>query len=99
VTDKSFLDRVLAGEITDPAVAIDDAIEAWHADKRAEGELHEYLGMTWEEYTAFVAKPSTLTEIIAARQRGCEQGVCMHCWCQRSTVWWICCRCGERRRP
>jgi len=37
-------------------VTIDDRIEEWHnaaPDSRASHvELHEYLGMTWEEYVA-----------------------------------------------
>lgn len=29
---------------------IDDAIAAWHDDETIAVALHEYLGMTWEQY-------------------------------------------------
>lgn len=31
---------------------LDDLIDLWH--ERGAGELHEFLGMTWEEYTKYV---------------------------------------------
>ncbi|CAM0107375.1 hypothetical protein MYOV065v1_p0016 [Vibrio phage PS15B.2] len=33
---------------------IDDLIERWNEDKETTLELHEYLGMTWEEYADWV---------------------------------------------
>lgn len=37
---------------------MNDMIDAWH-DGAGDGlELHEYLGMTWEEYAAWVEAPS-----------------------------------------
>lgn len=38
---------------------IDDAVEAWH-DSDDPRPLHEYLGMTWEEYKQYMSPgPST----------------------------------------
>ena len=36
---------------------IDDFVEKWHEDENATQELHEYLGMSWEEYSVWAAKP------------------------------------------
>lgn len=38
--------------------AIDDDIEDWHESTECECELHEYLGLTWEDYSLFVSDPS-----------------------------------------
>lgn len=35
---------------------IDDFVEKWHEDENTTQELHEYLGMSWEEYSAWVTK-------------------------------------------
>lgn len=39
------------------ACKIDDRVDEWHKGD-SELPLHEYLGMTWEEYSDFVTKPS-----------------------------------------
>lgn len=32
-----------------------DAVDAWHySDDRETNELHEWLGLTWEQYAAWV---------------------------------------------
>jgi hypothetical protein len=55
----NFMQRVRAGEVRDPANEIDDAIDAWHAGG-SNMELHEFLGMTWEEYRQFVRDPEAI---------------------------------------
>lgn len=40
---------------------IHDAIAAWHDDPTDVGPLHEYLGMTWEQYKVW-AETSVLPE-------------------------------------
>ena len=42
---------------------IDDFIELWHKDD-SDKELHDFLGMSWEEYLAWVADASILPLII-----------------------------------
>ncbi|MFB6860487.1 hypothetical protein ACFCZQ_09320 [Streptomyces virginiae] len=49
---------------------IDSYIDAWHDGEGAELELHEFLGMTWDEYRLWVEKPVTLRYILSARRNG-----------------------------
>jgi len=43
-------------------------VEAWQAGLSGEGQkLHEYLGLTWEEYALWSRKPSALPRILKAR--------------------------------
>jgi hypothetical protein len=50
----TYIDKYLNGEIQ--MDEIDDFIEQWH-ESDSEKELHEYLGMTWEEYALWVERP------------------------------------------
>lgn len=52
----TFMEKVRAGFISDPLYAVDILIEMWHGESISK-ELHEYLGMTWEEYQEFVQTP------------------------------------------
>jgi hypothetical protein len=50
---------------------IDDFIDIWHegADQRAKSlPLHEYLGLTMDEYGLWVQDPDTLPQILVARR-------------------------------
>ena len=47
---------------------IDNFIEAWHKSSSTT-DLHDYLGMTWEEYSAWAIDKSVLNIIITARIR------------------------------
>lgn len=52
--------------------AIDDDIADWHESTECECELHEYLGLTWEDYSLFVANPTEFeSRLLLQRQ---EQG-------------------------
>lgn len=42
-------------------------IDKWHEDENIREELHEYLGMTWEEYVEWVNNPSDLRSILSLR--------------------------------
>jgi hypothetical protein len=64
-----FIDLVLAGEVVDPETAIEGWIQRWH-ESDSDGTLHDWLGMTWDEYALFVEKPEFLRAIFAARQHG-----------------------------
>lgn len=48
------------------AEQIDDFIDEWHLGS-GDQELHEYLGMTWVEYGAFVMDASILPTLREAR--------------------------------
>jgi hypothetical protein len=60
----TFLDLCLAGNVL--LEEIDDFVDRWHeAAERV--ELHDYLGMTIEEYSLWVRVPDALPYIIKAR--------------------------------
>jgi hypothetical protein len=61
-----FIDLVLDGRAlwTD----IDDYVDDWH-ESDSEAPLHEYLGLSWDEYSLWVEQPHSLRLIIAARER------------------------------
>jgi hypothetical protein len=61
----SFVERCLAGEVA--TNEIDDFIDAWHADPDG-GELHDYLGMTGDEYSLWLRVPDALSCILKARR-------------------------------
>lgn len=60
-----FIQLCLQGEVLPDE--IDDFIEKWHQSDSSE-ELHEFLGMTWNEYAAWVADKSILSLIIASHK-------------------------------
>jgi len=63
----TFMQRACAGDFGDLHIAIDDAIDAWH--EGPEGlPLYVALGMTWDEWAAWVKSPCLLDEIVATRQ-------------------------------
>lgn len=62
----NFIDLCLNGDIL--ADEISDYIEQWHTDDTAHDELHEHLGMTWDEYSIWATRPSILAFILTARQ-------------------------------
>jgi hypothetical protein len=63
---ETYLDQVLDGDTiwTD----IDDFVQAWHDGKGRGQELHDYLGLPWDEYALWVERPDTLRAIIASHE-------------------------------
>jgi hypothetical protein len=61
---RTYLELALNGEALPEE--IDDFVDAWH-DGHEEEELHDFLGMTWEEYSLWLTNPDFLEIIIAAR--------------------------------
>ena len=50
------------------AEEIDDHVDRWHGGDGPEGQpLHQYLGLTSEEYSAWVEDASVLPSIVVAR--------------------------------
>ena len=45
---------------------IEDFVGRWHESDSGE-ELHEFLGLSWQEYSLWVAHPDNINVIIAAR--------------------------------
>lgn len=52
--------------------AIDDDVAAWHESTECECELHEYLGLSWEEYALLIPRPAALKERLLSQRQ--EQG-------------------------
>ena len=63
----TFVDKCLSGEaLTDE---IDDYINNWHEGEGQDLELHDYLGLTWEEYSLWGTRPSILPSIFSSRRK------------------------------
>ncbi|MFE9918541.1 hypothetical protein ACFYPG_25630 [Micromonospora sp. NPDC005553] len=66
----TFVDDVLRGAAT--LDQIDDYIDRWHdspaGSPASSMELHEFLGMTWEEYRTWGERPESLRFIMAAHR-------------------------------
>ena len=67
MSDHTFVEQCLEGTAT--LDEIDDFVEAWHEgdDPR---DLHDYLGLTWEEYALFGERPEALRYIMFSRKHG-----------------------------
>ena len=64
----SFIEKCINGDAS--LNEIDDYIDEWHDSDLSNGiELHEYLGMTWKEYSIWAIKPSFLAEIVNSRKQ------------------------------
>jgi len=66
----TFMDRVLRGEIRDLAAEIDACVDRWHQGDGDEFELHDYLGLTFEEYGVWAKDPKRIDDVVAmAKER------------------------------
>lgn len=63
---ETYLDKVLVGAAL--WTEIDDYVSEWHHGE-SDAELHDYLGLTWDEYSLWAEQPRALRLIIAARHR------------------------------
>lgn len=65
ISENNFIERCQRGEsLLDE---IDDFIDDWH-ENQDDLELHEFLGMTWDEYSLWIKEPNTLSSIINRRR-------------------------------
>ena len=64
---RSIVERLVSGEEYD-LTRIDDEIDAWHEADTAVS-LHEWLGLTSDEYQLYVEKPASIRIILAARHQ------------------------------
>jgi len=62
---KNFAQLVAGGEANPEE--LDDFVGKWHDGEGRNQELHEYLGLKWEEYAVIVKQPSKTREILAKR--------------------------------
>ena len=63
----NFIELCLSGEVLEDE--IDDFVEKWHnGEEGRDIELHEYLGMRWNEYSLWATKPSILPFILSAHK-------------------------------
>lgn len=67
IREARFIDLCIRGEAL-PA-DIDEFVDRWHQG-RSNLDLHDFLGMTWDEYSAWVRTPSLLPRIISAHRDG-----------------------------
>ena len=67
----SFVDACLAGEVSenDPEELVDAYTEYWHTHETGK-ELHEFLGMTADEYARWLKDGNCLREIVEERKQG-----------------------------
>ena len=64
----TFISNCLAGEAF--MDEIDDYIARWHAGLAGKNqELHEFLGMSWEEYSLWATRTSILASILNSKIR------------------------------
>ena len=62
----TFIDLCISGDAF--IDEIDDFIDKWHNGDGEDLELHEFLGMSDEEYSLWLACPSQLATIISAKR-------------------------------
>ena len=61
---QTFIELALNGDVLPDE--IDDFVDAWH-EGDASNDLHEFLGLTLQEYSLWVSNPDFIEIIIAAR--------------------------------
>ena len=60
-----FVDLCVKGEASPEE--IDDYVDRWH-EQPSKKELHEFLGMTWDEYSVWINDPDFLLRLIKSRR-------------------------------
>ena len=65
----NFIEKCLSGDAF--LDEIERYEEVWHnGEEGNDMELHEYLGMSWDEYSIWATKPSIISLIIRCRKKG-----------------------------
>lgn len=65
MSQPTFIDDVVAGRAT--VDQIDDYVHTWH-ESGDDRDLHDALGMSWDEYGDWVADPDALGRIVEAHR-------------------------------
>ena len=63
----NFIQECVSG--TTRLTDIDTYIERWH-QRNSDKSIHDFLGLTWYEYSLWVENPEVLSEIVTARHTG-----------------------------
>ncbi|MEV2241066.1 hypothetical protein [Micromonospora sp. NPDC049891] len=63
---QTFVDACLSGRAL--LTEVDDYVSAWHDCEDDTRDLHEFLGMTADEYRLWVERPESLRFILAAHK-------------------------------
>ncbi len=66
MSNQTFIDSYLQGKAL--AEDIEDYIDQWH-ESQNQGELHEFLGLTWDEYSLWVKNDEQALPWIAAARK------------------------------
>ena len=61
----TFMKLALNGDILPEE--IDEFVTMWH-QSQSEDEIHDFLGLTFEEYSLWVSSPSMISLIVSARR-------------------------------
>lgn len=64
----NFMNQLLSGSAT--LDQFPDYVAKWHDDDSYDGEVYDYLGLTWPEYKLVVLDESRLRYVAAARRHG-----------------------------
>jgi hypothetical protein len=64
MSDPSYMEMVLEGRVLSDE--IEDFVEDWHLSD-SDKEIHDFLGMTFQEYSLWVSEPDMIEIIISAR--------------------------------
>ncbi len=72
--DTTFIDLCLEGSAL--LEQVDDFIDQWH-DGNSQTSLYEYLGLTRDEYAAFVENPDYLSSILMSRRFNISLLICL----------------------
>ncbi len=64
---ETFMSAVLSGDAL--WIDADDWVARWHDGDGSDIELHDFLGMTWDDYRLWTERPQALRMIIAAHER------------------------------
>ncbi|MET0790289.1 MAG: hypothetical protein ABW061_02095 [Polyangiaceae bacterium] len=64
-----FIDLAVGGWLVDVSAAFDQYVEQWH-EAATEESLHEWLGLSQDEYAFIVEKPAWIRAVLMARVSG-----------------------------
>jgi hypothetical protein len=65
MSSPSFMDLVFQGRVLSDE--IEDFVEKWH-NSESDLEIHDFLGLTFQEYSLWVSDPDNIDMIIYARR-------------------------------
>lgn len=64
-----FIDLAVGGWLVDVNASFDEYVDRWHGSATEE-PLHEWLGLSWDEYAFIVEKPAWIKAVLMARVSG-----------------------------